>query len=267
MATVIRSAQISDKAVTLTVRGHVAEPARAIEPKPAPAAVQPPPAIHQPVIASEKKPDQEKETETPASPQNEAYEPLLSSIHQREQQLQMRERILQKEMADERHRVLEAARAEGYKQGEAEAARFFQERLDALRKLATSFQEEFAGELADLEDAMVSIVFEAVCKIIGSSLHDRDGVVAVVREVTSRVREQKRLVLHVSPRDYKLLYENQDRLFGNGQRTVHELVPDDRVMLGGCLIETPGGPIDGRLEIQMQQLRDTLLSARKMLPE
>jgi flagellar biosynthesis/type III secretory pathway protein FliH len=45
------------------------------------------------------------------------------------------------------------------------------------------------------------------------------------------------------------------------------LLSDDRVLLGGCLIETSGGTLDGRLETQMQQLRDTLLAARRMLPE
>jgi flagellar assembly protein FliH len=41
-----------------------------------------------------------------------------------------------------------------------------------------------------------------------------------------------------------------------------EIAADDRVELGGCLLETPSGTLDSRLEVQLANLRRTLLEAR-----
>ena len=49
----------------------------------------------------------------------------------------------------------------------------------------------------------------------------------------------------------------------NGDTARLELVADERVELGGCLIETDGGTLDGRLETQLKRLRDTLLDAAR----
>lgn len=265
MATVIRSAQIADEAVTLSVQGrsgragYQAAPVKTSVPLGEAPTLQQAPAEH-----AEPQPRQdEKEEDSAWLAMREREKQLVG----REKQLQERERRIQEELEDEHRQVRDAAYAEGLKHAEEEGAKLYRERLGALQNLIESLKEEFAGEVAGLEDVVVGIVFEAVCKIVGNSLHDRAGVLAVVREVANRVKDQEKLVLHVSPRDYDLLYQDGDTLLGGGQGIKHELVPDDRVAMGGCLIETSGGTIDGRLEIQLQQLRETLISARKMLPE
>jgi flagellar biosynthesis/type III secretory pathway protein FliH len=44
-------------------------------------------------------------------------------------------------------------------------------------------------------------------------------------------------------------------------------VPDERVALGGCLIDSPGGTLDGRLETQLQRLREVLVATRALEPD
>jgi len=41
-----------------------------------------------------------------------------------------------------------------------------------------------------------------------------------------------------------------------------EIFPDERVSIGGCLLEAGGGTLDARLEVQLRQLLDTLTRAR-----
>ena len=98
---------------------------------------------------------------------------------------------------------------------------------------------------------IVEIAFEAIGKILGESLARRDGVQAVVREVIRGVREREHLVVRVSPRDHELLAREGFKP-KNGDAQAIELLADDRVELGGCLIETAGGTLDGRLETQLQ---------------
>lgn len=268
MATVIRSAQIAGEAVTLAVASCAVPGGLSASPSTMPAAggtcAEP-----RPTVMTAQAPEQGNDDDTVhASRMRE------EQLHDREKQLQEREnqaqeyaQRLQDECAAERQKAREAAYDEGYQHGEEEGRNAYRDRLTMLQDLITSLKEEFAGEIAGLEDVVVDIAFEAICKIVGRSLHERDGVRAVVQEVASRAKDQEKLVLRVSPRDYALLHEDGDALAGVAQGIKHELVPDDRVVLGGCMIETAGGTIDGRLEIQLQQLRETLVSARKMLPE
>jgi len=42
-----------------------------------------------------------------------------------------------------------------------------------------------------------------------------------------------------------------------------ELVADEEIGLGGCVVETSGGSLDARIETQVQHLRETLLKVRR----
>lgn len=252
MATVIRAAKISGEQVVLPAPGYgLAAGAVSQAPRPPESGAAPAPSHA-------------------ALPEQGSLDPataLLAGLEQREQRLAERERLFQEEQEAQRSRVAEEARREGYARGEADAAAAQRERLAALERVLASLQQEFAGQIEGLEDVMVAIAFEAVCKIVGDAMHGVDGVRAVVRAVMAKVRDGEQLVLHLSPQDYKLLREERERLFGAGEDGRHALAPDHRVVLGGCLIETSGGTIDGRLETQMQKLRDTLAGARKAIAE
>ena len=111
-------------------------------------------------------------------------------------------------------------------------------------------------------DIGAEIVYEAVTKILGKSMVEPDGVIAVVREVIRQAKDRNRIVVRVAQADVDLLNGKRNEIV-EGLNVNHvEIVPDDHVEAGGCLIETPTGNLDGRLEIQMQRLRDALMSVR-----
>ncbi len=262
MATVIRSARLSGEVVMLSVNQSGFDSAKRKNlgkilevPMPAQASAAP---------ATLSIPEQlqrwqaEKDQELAA---------LKTSLLEKTKKIEERERLLQEELEGKRNEVREKAYAEGYQYGEAEAAKKYQVQLDGLKNLIDSSREEFSREIAGLEDVVVGIAFEAVCKILGKSMLEQDGVLAVVREVMGHAKQHEKLVLRVAPQDYEILFQNADLLFGERQDGRPEIVPDDRVTLGGCMVETSGGTLDGRLEIQLELLRETLFSARKMLPE
>jgi flagellar assembly protein FliH len=101
-----------------------------------------------------------------------------------------------------------------------------------------------------------------VCKLLGQALASREGVTAAVREVVRRARERSRLTLRVSPSDYALIREHLATVLEGLEAGQVEVVSDERVHLGGCLLETPSGSLDGRLEVQLESLRRTLLAAQ-----
>ena len=158
--------------------------------------------------------------------------------------------------------VRERARLEGREAGQAKAASEHAAQIKALAGLVRGARERLDADIGDLSELAVEVVYESVCKLLGQALAGREGVIAAVREVVRRARERSRLSLHVSPSDYALIREHLAAVLEGLEAGQVEVVSDERVQLGGCLLETPSGSLDGRLEVQLENLRRALLAAR-----
>lgn len=153
---------------------------------------------------------------------------------------------------------------EGLKRGQASMEKQYAAELDHLRGIVRAAREALDQQFDGMVDIGGEIVFEAVCKILGHNIVDRAGAVAVVREVIRRAKDRTSLVLRVHPDDRAIVEAAAEALVGGGQA---EVIADERVALGGCLLETPAGTLDGRLEVQLEALRETLLAARASHPK
>jgi len=158
--------------------------------------------------------------------------------------------------------ALERALLEGREAGRAKAASEHAAQLKALAGLVRGARERLDAGIGDLSEMAAEVVYEAVCKLLGQALASREGVTAAVREVVRRARERSRLTLRVSPSDYALIREHLATVLEGLEAGQVEVVSDERVHLGGCLLETPSGSLDGRLEVQLENLRRTLLAAQ-----
>jgi flagellar biosynthesis/type III secretory pathway protein FliH len=168
--------------------------------------------------------------------------------------------------SDELHSLREQATEQGYteglKTGRAEAQQQYSESVARLERAVAMLGDSLHKGIDGLTEIGAEVVFEAVTKIIGRSYIDRSGVTDVVKEVIRQAKDRSRLLIRVNPADYRELMGEREQLV-EGLNAQHiEFAADDRVELGGCLLETPSGNLDGRLEVQLQQLRDTLLIAR-----
>jgi flagellar assembly protein FliH len=166
------------------------------------------------------------------------------------------------ELTQQRTEAVKQGYNEGLQAGRETAMQETAQSREQLSALIAGMRAEYERDLDGIAEIGAEIVFEAVTRIIGSSYLDRNGIAAVVREVISHAKDRSRLVIRVSPADYQELKTAHEMFTENGDRQKVEILADDRVELGGCLLETPAGNLDGRLEVQLQQLRDTLLSAR-----
>jgi flagellar assembly protein FliH len=259
MATVIRSAKVAGKPFLLAKKAAESQPAEAVSvvstpaarpeanllvaaPKPSPAPV-PPESVEQAPPADSKR-----------------GEAAVLSLNERD-------RLLREEIEVLRKQVLERARQEGYEAGLAAGEAAFSDQIESLRHLARSAEAALSGDIHGFEDVLIDIAFEAVCRIIGRTLATPEGVASVIREVIREVRGREQLLVRLSPQDLALLGERVSTLL-NGQEGLRlEFVADERVALGGCIVEVAGGTLDGRLETQLKQLSDTLLGVRRIESE
>lgn len=170
--------------------------------------------------------------------------------------------ILKREIELAQREGKEQGYREGYEVGFSQGQAEYEERVSRLESVIAAANNALEQGIEGVEDAAVEIVYMAVCKILGAALTERDGVAAVVRQVIALSKDREKLVIRVSPSDFDLLKDMKTGLMHDVVIANGGLLPDDRVVLGGCLLETAGGNLDGRLEIQLDQFREALLSAR-----
>ncbi len=266
MDTLIRSARLLKEPVLLSAKLKRSEPA-APAPEPAP---DPQSFASEPMLAAQQPEDSFAQQviddslaqayAQPAYPQvlHDDREEQERALRRQQEELLAREQQIE----EEKQKAVERGYTEGYNAGAAAAEEAYSQRLAQLQALISGAIDALTRDIAGVEDAALEIVFTAVAKILGKALVEGDGVTAIVREVINHAKNRENLVIRVSPADFAVLEQNRGRLLVGIEDGKVELVADDRVQLGGCLLETAGGNLDGRLEVQVQQLRDTLSTAR-----
>jgi flagellar assembly protein FliH len=150
---------------------------------------------------------------------------------------------------------------DGLAAGSAEGRAALNEEAQQLRDAVRAVRAAADAALAAQEDALVELAFAAACRVLGEAACSPEGMRAVVRQAMKEVRARERLVLRVPPHAQRHLAEDPGfaaELEGRGV----QVVADERAGAAGCLLESAGGTLDARLEVQLQQLAAALLAAR-----
>jgi flagellar assembly protein FliH len=169
-------------------------------------------------------------------------------------------------LSDELSALREAARVEGRERGHQEAVKEAREMaasaLAALARMNEAAEAELQSEITQFTAACADVVAEAFFKLAGTALTTREAVVGAVTEVLKRVRDERELRIHVSPADLPVLRTAEAGIAASLPGRRFTLVADARVETGGCIVESALGSLDGRLEVQLAGLCDTLRAAK-----
>jgi len=164
--------------------------------------------------------------------------------------------------------MAEAARTafeQGYREGERAALAAAEQRLAPARERL----EESIRQLSSLrqylyghaEEELVKLSFAIAAKLTRREIRlDRDIVTTLVRISLEKVSQASTARVRLNPDDYRHVAaahaDGADSGFGAGV----VLAEDVNVELGGCVVETDAGNVDARIEIQLQEVAENLLS-------
>jgi flagellar assembly protein FliH len=253
MTTVIRSARVAPEVKTVPVSAPATDPRKPQIQQPA-QSLNPPSAPHSlSALAPTSISGSGQKMSVPA--QSPPPTPVVPTYEEYKQRFAA-------ELAQLRQQAIDAGSEQGLQQGRATAQAEFQQQINALRSLIESTGNAHARYVEDVADEAGEIVFAAICKMLGDGFASREASVAAVRVAVGRAKERGRLLVRVSPRDFELLSARRRELVDVAVAGEVELVADEKVKLGGCLLEGPSGTLDARLETQLQRLREALLQAR-----
>jgi type III secretion protein L len=156
---------------------------------------------------------------------------------------------LRASVREEVERALEAARAEGYASGLAQAT-----------EVVARAHAEREALLASAERDIVELSLRAAEKILGREVTEHAAAVDIVAQALGAVRRARRVRVRISPDDAPALRAAEGALVSRlAQLASFELALDAAIARGGCIVETDSGSVDARLETQVAALRRALL--------
>lgn len=194
----------------------------------------------------------------------------LDQLEQEKQALEqsLNEQLEQvKQAQSELKSLAEAQESKGYQAGYQKAVeeveKQSQKKLAELNQLMALFSDTLDSQVEKVDEYAVEIAFSALGRIVGEQQANAVFTRAVVTEALSAVRGDSKVVVRVSQSDFEVLESIQGDLASGGQFVDFQLVPDPRVSVGGCLIETDNGAWDARLETQLLRLKDSVEQSLK----
>jgi flagellar assembly protein FliH len=165
--------------------------------------------------------------------------------------------------AAEAQALREAAHAEGYEAGRAEARAELEPAAAALQQAIMSVQADVVERADRLEAHAVDLGLFLAEKVLGGALAVQpERVVETVRGALRGIVERERITILVSPQDLDLVRESISDVVGSLGGVEHcEVQAERRVGRGGCIVRTTDGDVDARIETKLQRAREVIESA------
>lgn len=156
---------------------------------------------------------------------------------------------------------------EGYDQGLAAAQ---QEINDTLHNSVAKSQqlldlanEEYRERILASERQIIEIALAVAQKILNREVAENPiSLLPIVRAALEKVQDQDQITIFVGPEDYDLLLQaKRDLQMLVGRERALTISSDTTISPGGCLIDTPCGTVDARIDIQLETIKKSLRDA------
>lgn len=161
--------------------------------------------------------------------------------------------------------IEEEAFQKGWQQGLAEGGEEARENhaglLDEAREKLADAVKEREKIILRAEDEIAQLAVAVARKIIfREMLADPSIVGDIVQEAIRKVTDREEITVRVHPADLDFVLGRQDDYTRNikGIRKL-KILADNTMSPGGCVIETPNGTVDARIESQLSEIEQSLL--------
>ncbi|PTY00938.1 HrpE/YscL family type III secretion apparatus protein [Verrucomicrobia bacterium LW23] len=165
----------------------------------------------------------------------------------------------------EAHAESEKLRADAKVVYETEKKRGYEAGLDEGREqIATQLMENAmssVNSMAAMEERIVDVVIRSLRKILGE-MDDREVVTKVVQRALEMVRNQKQVLLRVSPGDFDAIQSRLDDFMRQFPAIdVIDVKQDSRLKAGGCILETDMGMVEASVDVQIEAIKTALINS------
>jgi flagellar assembly protein FliH len=172
----------------------------------------------------------------------------------------------QKEADNIRKQAREQGYADGFAKGKEENQKEFEEMSQASQQVIASLVSQLKEQEKDmmrlLSPRLADLAMELARRIIHREIKlDQSIVVGQAKEAITKILEREKLIIRVNPREEKTMKAQKPVLMSlfDGIDKI-EVVADQTVERGGCVVETNLVKVDAQPESQLQSARKALVT-------
>jgi len=168
-------------------------------------------------------------------------------------------------MVEDARRRTEQIEAEayqaGFEQGEEAGRLLSEQKTESVIRSLRQVIEEAAAQRSDLlsqsEQDLVKLAFLISLQVLQREIRQDPSVVLdVARAALKKAKRTSRLILFVSPHDFRFVEEHLDQLQSpSGVGAEIKVEPDPDLARGGCRIQCDCGEVDASIEVMIDNLR------------
>lgn len=151
--------------------------------------------------------------------------------------------------------IKENAAQEGYKAGLEQSQADMLQLKDTLVNFINAKQEVFEYIAPDILEISIDIARKIVKKEIEQ---DPELVLNTIMDVLKTVsREERKINLKVNPAQYELVKANMPPITASlGLDIKTNIVSDDTIDIGGCILHTSNGIVDANINTQLEVIKE-----------
>jgi flagellar assembly protein FliH len=161
-------------------------------------------------------------------------------------------------------RLEQVAYDKGFSQGEKDGFEVGQKKAEKIVVNLEKLFEELSAMKKNLvksyEKELLSIVLAIAKKVVHQeSLKDDDLIERTVLHALRLAADRSEISLRIHPDDVELIDKLRPGLFAEFKDLKGLSVsPDPSISRGGCVLESPSGDLDGRIETQLEQITQVM---------
>ncbi len=135
--------------------------------------------------------------------------------------------------------------------------------LKNMDSVVNELRAQYASEIENLEDTVVKLSIMAAEHILGrEATSNSEIVIEQVKKAIKSLDEDKVFKIHIHPDNIEILESVKSELTSDKSQIKDvEIVSNETVGKGGCILETSAGMVDARLKTQLEQLEKSLNEA------
>jgi len=149
----------------------------------------------------------------------------------------------------------------GYEESRKMAAEEHAAKLREARELIDKANAERQAIIAGSEDEIVRLAVAVARKIISHELTTSPAIIVeIVKKAIQKATDREELTVRVNPENLDSTINSRDEITrtAKGIRKL-KIQADPAVASGGCVVESPNGTVDARVERQFKEIEQALM--------
>lgn len=182
---------------------------------------------------------------------------IIKSAHEEARRIVSEGREQVRRSEDE---AVQKGRQTGFDEGAAKAEDEYRSQLQEADRVLEAAREEYRQILAGAESDIINLVVAVAKKIIGREATNPEVILNIVQRAVQKATDREDLTIRVNPENLDTALNGQDDIVDSvrGIRKL-KIIADSAVSAGGCVVETPNGTVDARIERQIAEINEALM--------